>query len=327
VLALALLWGGGAWRLAHSAELSTAYRIRVVQANVPQSEKWSAGAAAGIFERYMRLTASGSTAATPDVIVWPEAAIPFEASELLAPQAWTRAEIMRVMRPGQVLMFGAVRTEGDGERTAYYNSLLVLRRTQDDLVLLGVYDKHHLVPFGEFMPLERWLTPLGLKKLVDVGESFSAGPPPRPISLAGLPPVQPLICYESLFPGFSYSVAARPSWIANVSNDAWFGRTSGPWQHLNLASYRAIEEGVPLIRATPTGVSAVVDAYGRPKAELALGRAGTIDANLPAALPQTPYAEYGDFLFWVLSIIGITPTIRLPKKVAFRTVSRTLRPR
>ena len=154
---------------------------------------------------------------------------------------------------------------------------------------------------------------IGLKKLAGVGDGFSTGPPPAPISPAGLPVVQPLICYESLFPGFTGRTGPRPAWIVNVSNDAWFGQTSGPWQHLNLASYRALEAGLPVIRATPTGVSAVVDPYGRTRASLGLGQRGVIDAALPAALEPTPFARWRDAPFWIFCGLGLAcavPAIR-----------------
>ena len=131
---------------------------------------------------------------------------------------------------------------------------------------MATYDKYRLVPFGEFLPLEPLMTRLGIKKLVRVGDGFSIGPRPRPVAVGPII-LQPLICYEVLFPGFTREGAAasgrRAQLIVNLSNDAWFGSTSGPLQHLNLASYRAIEEGLPMVRATPTGVSAIIDAHGR----------------------------------------------------------------
>jgi apolipoprotein N-acyltransferase len=183
------------------------------------------------------------------------------------------------------------------------------------------------VPFGEYLPMDALLGRLGIKQLVHVGEGFSPGPPPQPILAPGAPVVQPLICYEALFPGFIRQGQAlsglRARWIVNVSDDAWFGRTSGPWQHLNLASYRAIEEGLPLVRATPTGVSAVIDAYGRnPEAlRLGLGQEGVIDAPLPPALGPTPYSQFGDTAFCLmlgLSLVAVFPKLR-PFAVRLRT--------
>ena len=169
----------------------------------------------------------------------------------------------------------------------------------DDLQILGRYDKHHLVPFGEYMPFDKLAALIGFKTLVHVGDGFTPGPSPVALAVPGLPSVQPLICFEGLFPSSFARTGPRPAWIANISNDAWFGETSGPWQHLNLASYRAIEEGMPVVRATPTGVSAVVDAYGRPTALLGLGKAGVIDADLPPTLGPTLYSRWRDVPFWI----------------------------
>jgi apolipoprotein N-acyltransferase len=174
------------------------------------------------------------------------------------------------------------------------------------------------VPFGEYMPLGRWLAPLGVQELVHVGPGFTPGPPPRPIAPAGVPPFQALICYESLFPGVTRAGALaagfRPAWIVNISDDAWFGVTSGPWQHLNLASYRAIEEGLPMVRGTPTGISAVVDAYGRtlPGKRLGQGAYGFIDAVLPRPLSPTLFVRYGPLGFALL--MGLSVACLLPRR-------------
>jgi apolipoprotein N-acyltransferase len=146
---------------------------------------------------------------------------------------------------------------------------------------------------------------------VHMPDDFNPGPRSRPIAPTGLPPVQVLICYEALFPGVTRAGAAssgvRPAWILNVSNDSWFGGGSGPLQHLNIASYRAIEEGMPIVRATPTGVSAVIDAYGRvlPGARLDLGGLGVIDAPLPSALEMTPFSQSGNLWFAAMLIFSI----------------------
>ena len=150
------------------------------------------------------------------------------------------------------------------------------------------------------------MSQLGVRSLVHVPADFSAGPRPAPLTLPGGSRVQPLICYESLYPGFTPGGADRPTWIANVSNDAWFGQTSGPLQHLNLASYRAIETGLPVVRATPTGVSAMIDPWGRvvPGKRLDSGESGVIDAYLPQALTPTPYGLVGDLPF-ALALLGV----------------------
>lgn len=170
--------------------------------------------------------------------------------------------------------------------------------------------------FGEFMPLADLATKVGFRSLVHMPDDFTPGPPSRTLAAEGVPPVQPLICYEALFPGLSREGRAppglRPAWILNISNDAWFGVTSGPLQHLNLASYRAIEEGLPMVRATPTGVSAVVDAYGRvlPGARLGLGGFGVIDARLPPALEPTPYVRWNDAGYLLMLLASIAAAVR-----------------
>jgi apolipoprotein N-acyltransferase len=299
-LALAALWIGGAVRLAGPKPADTALTVRVVQPDIPQAVKWSPQAFQSIVDRYVKLT--GATAAKrPDVVIWPESAIPAQADDLFAKGSWTETAIAGAMTPGQALLAGVVRSEGP----FYFNSLLALRRTGDGFAFLALYDKYRLVPFGEFLPMEGVFSRLGLKKLIAVEGGFTTGPRPAPMDAAGLPRLQPLICYESLFPGIAKPGGARPAWIVNVSNDAWFGATSGPLQHLNLASYRAIEQGVPLVRATPTGVSAFVDAYGRTRISLAPGKGGVLDAPLPGVAPPTPYSRWRDGPFWLMTLAGL----------------------
>jgi apolipoprotein N-acyltransferase len=190
----------------------------------------------------------------------------------------------------------------------YFNSLIAIRGLDPGLEITGFYDKHRLVPFGEFLPFGELATRWGVRSLVHMPEDFTAGPEPFPLRPTGVPAVQPLICYEALFPGFASAAAKRagfrPQWLLNVSNDAWFGATSGPLQHLNIASYRAIEEGLPLVRATPTGVSVIVDSFGRQGLRRGLGEFGVIDARLPPALSPTPYSRFGEGFFWVMLLIS-----------------------
>jgi apolipoprotein N-acyltransferase len=321
--AIAALYGYGAVRLAHTAPIRPdAPIVRVVQADVRQESKYDADIFQSIVSRYLTLTASPpKLARAPDIVIWPEGALPAPANDLFSPSLWTYAAIVNALKPGQTLMIGAYRVDDRvAVKATYYNSLFALRREGEGLTPVGLYDKHRLVPFGEYMPLEPLMTAIGFKKMVHVGDGFTSGPPPRPMAAPGIPRVQPLICYESLFPGLVREGAAlgggRAEWIVNVSNDAWFGRTSGPLQHLNLASYRAIEEGLPLVRATPTGVSAVIDAYGRPVSSLPLGAFGTIDAPLPPPLAPTPFARFGETAFWLmiaLSALALVPGARRPR--------------
>ena len=311
--ALAGLYGWGAWRF--EPAVLTPVRVRVVQADVDQKDKWRPENLERLVSDYVALSTRPGPA--PDVIIWPEGALPASMNAVLAPGSPVAASIAAALQPGQTLMMGGFRIAGTFGDPLYYSSLFYLWRDQGGLAGAAVFDKHRLVPFGEYLPLEEHLEPLGVKKLVAVGDGFSPGPPPEPVTLQrpGLPRVQPLICYESLFPGFTGRRGPRPAWIVNISNDAWFGATSGPWQHLNLASYRAIEQGLPIVRATPTGVSAVVDPYGRiaPGQRLPIGVAGVIDARLPAALPPTPYARWGELPFWTLIAIGAAAALLRPR--------------
>ena len=318
VLALAGLYGFGLWRLggAEARPGPGAPVVRVVQPNTPERPHYDLAAVADILRRNLDLTRKPA-ALTPDIIVWSEAGIPAALDDYLAPDAWTRAEIVAALKPGQTLITGGYRRAAAPtgayapEGVVYHNSLVAVRRGASDLAVTAVYDKYRLVPFGEFLPLDRYLAPLGVHQMVHVGPGFTPGPPPRPIASPGAPPMQPLICYESLYPSFvregAEAAGRRPAWIVNVSDDAWFGVTSGPWQHLNLASYRAIEAGLPMVRATPTGVSAVIDAYGRvvPDKLLGEGAVGAIDAALPRALAPTPFLGWGETPFFVLLALSL----------------------
>jgi len=291
-------------------------RVRIVQADIKQAAKYDPAHFQRIVEAYTGLTARPYPGPPADIVIWPEGAIPAAVNDYLAPGTWTRRAIEQSLRPGQVLLVGAYRYEGTPADPRYFNTLVAARRTAGGLEPAGVYDKHRLVPFGEFLPLEDLLTRLGVKALVHAPESFATGPEPAPLTVAGLPPFQPLICYESLFPGFTRRGArasgVAPAFIVNVSNDAWFGRTSGPLQHLNLASYRAIEEGVPILRSTPTGVSAVISALGQVDAgALRLGDTGVIDATVPRRRTDTPYRRYGDLPFVALLLVSAAFILRI----------------
>ena len=182
-------------------------------------------------------------------------------------------------------------------------------RAIDGNGIIASYDKHHLVPFGEYLPFRPLLGLIGLQKLTAGTIDFSSGTGPTVLHLPGLPPVRPLICYEDIFPGEVNEGDGRPGWLLNVSNDAWFGDSTGPYQHFATSRFRAVEQGLPLIRVTTTGISAIVDPYGRVLQRLGLDRAGIIDGALPKALTPTPYARFGDWLVWSLVLIAFSFTI------------------
>jgi len=297
-----LLYAGGGLRLAHAAPVAAnAPIVRIVQPDEHEQPSYSADDFRAIVARYVALTGRPAPR-TPAVVIWPEGAIPDSpANAFLAPGSWTLPAIEGALKPGQSLMTGAYRVAGTEAAPLYYNTLVVARDGPGGLVPDAIYDKYRLVPFGEYMPADAIMGRMGIKKLVHVGDGFSPGPRPAPIHPAGLPAVQPLICYEALFPGLARGGAGeRAAWLVNVSDDAWFGRTYGPLQHLNLASYRAIETGLPMARATPTGVSAMIDAYGRiaPGASLTQGAMGVIDRPLPPALAPTLFARFGETFFY-----------------------------
>jgi len=318
---LAALYAFGLARLGHAAPVPLdAPSVRIVQADIDQKDKWRPENLDQIFQTYLALTRRPA-AEKPDLVVWPEGALPAVIDDLLAPGRPYGPALAEALAPGQTLMMGVNRAgRGPDGGALYFNSLAAFRREPEGLRLAGLYDKHHLVPFGEYMPAAELATRVGFRSLVHMPEDFTAGPPARPMVVAGLAPLQPMICYEALFPGLAGrgdgSAGLRPAWILNVSNDAWFGKASGPLQHLNLASYRAIEQGLPMVRSTPTGVSAVIDAYGRtrPGARLGLGDFGVIDTRLPPGLPPTFYVRHGDLPF--LGMLALSAVLAASRRRA-----------
>ncbi len=290
----AVLWLGGAFRLAlvHTGEVE-GVRLRLVQPNVPQAEKYVRTLRARNWRELINLSTQ-PTDVKPTHIIWPEAAPPF----LLTALSPALNQIAALTQDKRVLMTGTVRVHvTSDDDVAYFNSFYVFAHGGG---LVGVYDKFHLVPFGEYLPMAPLLHRLGLTKLVNMPDGFHEGPGPRTLSVPGAPPVGPLICYEIIFPGAVVGTP-RPGWFVNVTDDSWFGPSTGPYQHLLTARVRAIEEGLPVARAANTGISAVVDPLGRLTAELDLDQEGVVDANLPRALPITPFARFGDVGFALIA--------------------------
>ncbi len=288
------LWLGGELRLADAPTTTFAdVRLRLVQPNIPQDQKYVRELAARNWQTLMSLS-TRETPFKPTIIVWPEAAPPVLLQH--APDALDAITIM-TGGTGRTLITGNQRIaiDADGHRH-FYNSLYAFGRGGQ---LLVTYDKFHLVPFGEYLPVEGLLKSLGITELVGFPGSFTAGDGPHTVKIPGAPDVGPLICYEILFPGAVIG-ESRPGWIVNVTDDSWFGPWAGPRQHLLAARARAIEEGLPIARAANTGISAVIDPVGRVVAALDLGHAGVVDSRLPQALSPTPYARFGDLGFCIL---------------------------
>jgi apolipoprotein N-acyltransferase len=294
----ALAWAGGAVRLDAAPPADTAVvpdvRLRLVQASIPQSLKWVPELRRRHVDEQMRLSQQPAAAPVTHVI-WPETAVPF----LLDQDPDLRRILTAVIPPGGLLITGAPRASENGADSRLWNSLQAIESRGD---IVATYDKHHLVPFGEYTPW-RWL--LGAMKLTVGSTDFSAGPGPVTLPLPGLPAASPLICYEVIFPGQVVAAGVRPGWLLNVTNDSWFGLSSGPYQHFAAARLRAVEEGLPLIRAASSGISAVVDPYGRIAGHLGLNRIGVLDAALPLPIPRgTLYARLGN---WVILFLTLAP--------------------
>jgi apolipoprotein N-acyltransferase len=282
-------------------------KIRIVQPSVPQREKWRPENQRRIFLDHMALSAANAAGEVDDLagithVIWPEAALPF----LPLDYPDVRAAIGRMLPPTTHLVTGALRAEpappGSPRPRRIFNSLIVFGEGGS---LTTLYDKIHLVPFGEYLPLQRQLEALGLEQLTRLRGGFDIGVVPRPLlRVPGLPAAAPLICYEAIFPREIVQGSERPSLMINLTNDGWFGNTTGPRQHLHQARVRAVEEGLPLMRAANNGISAGVDGYGRILARLGLDVRGVIDVALPAALTPPPYARLGDTIFLMLWLIG-----------------------
>ena len=304
-IVLAALGLYGVYRLASTeTNFVDGVRIRIMQPNLPQDEKFKPAAKQQVMDRYVSISERATGPRTAGVrdatlLIWPESAFPF----FLEREADALARIAELLPPGVPLVTGAVRLETApaGEREPkVFNSIRVLG---DDGAILGTYDKVHLVPFGEFLPLQRLLESLGFEQLTRIRGGFAAGAQLRALSIPGAPLAAPLICYEAIFPGAVVPTGPRPGWLLNLTNDAWFGISPGPYQHFAQARLRTIEEGLPLVRAANNGISAVVDPFGRVLRSLPLGVDGVIDAPLPKAIEMPPYARLGDVPFFLLLVV------------------------
>ncbi|MSU92303.1 apolipoprotein N-acyltransferase [Rhodobacteraceae bacterium 2CG4] len=301
---LALLWGAGAWRLDRPDPAAPGPVLRLVQPNAAQRLKWQPEMIPRFYQRLLTETAAPAGTA-PDAVIWPETAVPW----LVQEEPGVAAQIAAAAGPGTPVLLGALERGADG---GWYNGLTALG---DGGAVLGSYRKHHLVPFGEYMPLAGALRAVGLLWIAEgLAGSFDRGPGPRLMAVPGLPPFQPLICYEAIFPHQILRGAQRPAWLLQVTNDAWFGTWSGPYQHLDQARMRAIEQGLPLARAANTGVSAVIDARGRVLASLPLGVPGRLDAALPGALEPTLYARTGDRAALIALLALLTGAALWPRR-------------
>lgn len=299
---LLALWSGGLWRLSGDTGAHVpGIRLRIVQANVSQVEKLRGGFAAQHLDKHLTLTRDTPGLDKITHVVWPESAATF----LLDRDPALRQIIASVIPAKGALLTGTIRgwpSQGDLEQI--WNSLVVIDHRGE---IRAHADKAHLVPLGEYVPMRK-LFPF-ISKLTPGSMDFSAAPGPATIEVPGAPSIGPSICYEIIFPHAVVDESNRPAWLVNITNDGWFGNSPGPYQHFSSARFRAVEEGIPLVRAANTGISGVIDAYGRVETHSNLGEIAVIDADLPAALPPTPFARFGPLIPGLFVIAVLIPMV------------------
>lgn len=291
--------GAGQWRLASPTPPDRAVTLRLLQPNAAQSVKWDSDRAQQFMDLQLELTRRTPVA---DLTIWPETAVPY----LMEGSPGVAIAIARASG-GRPVAVGVQRVEGE----RFWNSLKVVEGAG---AVTAVYDKHHLVPFGEYIPFgdlaEDWF---GIRAFAaQAGGGYSAGAGPRVLDLGpALGKVIPIICYEAVFPAALQGAPERADWILQITNDAWFGVWTGPFQHAAQARLRAVEQGLPLVRVANTGVTAIIDARGRVRDALPFGVAGALDGALPGALPATLYARWGEWpqllLFCGLCVLVVRP--------------------
>jgi apolipoprotein N-acyltransferase len=308
VTVLGLSWAWGEQRVRTTATTAEGPVVRVVESGVPQDAKWTPGNEGLILRRFLELTgpleADIDSGAPAEVVIWPESALPMPLLE--DPQA---LDAVAARLENRLLIAGLWRSERFARAPRYYNSLALLDSQAPTRGPIAVYDKSRLVPFGEFVPepFAGGLRALGFSSLSMLQSAFTPGGRPFPIESDMLPSFGPLICFEALFPGMTPRGQDRPSWIVNVSVDGWYGTGAGPEQHYVQARFRAIEEGLPLVRAASGGISAVIDAFGREVVRATPTRGITpldgvaqawvgksAQARLPGSLPPTIYSRWAE---------------------------------
>ena len=311
IAVLAGLGGWGALRLQRApTEFVDNVRLRIMQPNLQQDVRFNYAARQEVMERYITLSDQASSPQSRGVhdstlLIWPESPFPF----VLTHEPGALAQIAKLLSPGTILITGAIRVDQTNDPAAprAYNSIYVIGSGSS---ILDVYDKVHLVPFGEYLPFQRFLEKLGLQNLTKQVGGFTSGDRRRLIAIPGAPLALPLICYEVIFPGEVAPPGDRAGWIVNVTNDAWFGISTGPYQHFQQARVQAITEGLPLVRAANTGISAVIDPLGRVINSLALGREGVFDSPLPRPITPPVYARIGDVSAFVMVVGALLAAIR-----------------
>jgi apolipoprotein N-acyltransferase len=269
--------GYGAVSLSLNVDQKTSHTIRLVQPSIDQAEKWDDDKRDDIFDTYLRLSSQAPTEGNerPSVIIWPEAAAPF----ILTKTPAALSKIADTLKIGQVLITGAIRLEENsgGQDSQYFNTIYVIN---DEGQIINSSDKMHLVPFGEYLPFEDLARRIGLAPLAETFGGFTAADQRKMLDVSNGLRLLPLICYEAIFPQYVDHGTDRVDAIINVTNDAWYGKTPGPYQHLRQAQLRSVESGLPLIRAGNNGLSVMTDNRGRIIAGMDLNYIGVSDTTL-----------------------------------------------
>ncbi|PCI87909.1 MAG: apolipoprotein N-acyltransferase [Hyphomicrobiales bacterium] len=293
--ALIVMWAAGNVRLyLHPTQYHDDILLRLVQGNIAQKDKWRTEMRSVIANRYLELSARETSAENTGLsdithLIWPESALPF----LLTPNSSFMRQATRVLNKNAYLITGAVRRQIIEGKTEFFNSVLAFDAAGNRL---GKYDKYHLVPFGEYLPLSDLFRKIGIDKLIAMQEDFETGQKPANIYLKNTPAFAVNICFEIIFSGQVVDAENRPDWILNVTNDSWFGNSIGPYQHLAQARLRTIEEGLPLVRNANSGITAIFDPLGRIVAQLPRGKAAILDSRLPQKISPTIFVKLNTFL-------------------------------
>lgn len=312
-LAMLVLWAGfGAVRLVQSDRVSADdVTLRIVQPNIAQAEKWDPNLREQHFATLLELTTrrTGIDQQGASHVIWPESAFPF----LLTQRPDALAAIGSALPSGTSLLAGAIRAEPRGEQRIFYNSVYALN---DHGEIIDAYDKVRLVPFGEILPFEDLVDRLGLRPLVSAPAGFVPGAGPGTLRSSNGAEGLALICYEAIFSGFVRQGVLRhqPDYLLNVTNDAWFGSSAGPHQHFFQSRLRAVEMGLPLVRAANTGMSGVIDGYGRVWSQLDIDEQGVINSTLPIALTATPYLRFSHWPFWSILVLVLSISVYHQRK-------------
>jgi apolipoprotein N-acyltransferase len=317
VLVLAAIgadFGFGYWRLGQLPQgIVENVNLRLVQPAIDQAEKWTPELRERNFETLLEMSRGGEAGETKlgsgSVLIWPESSFPF----ILTERRDALAALAELLPDGAMLIAGAIRTEPDETAVGGMRAFNSVYLIDSDGVIAGASDKVHLVPFGEYLPFQHFAERAGLMQLTHLRGGFLAGRQRELLDAGPAGKAAPLICYEIIFPG-AIDTAERPGWLLNLTNDAWFGLTPGPYQHWRQAVVRGVEEGLPVVRVANSGISSVSDSGGRIVASLGLGRRGTLDTTLPVAGPPTIYARYGNLTFMAL-IVLITVPLLFPARV------------